>query len=363
VPFVARLELFDRTRDHRIREEHELQAAEKALGETQREIETLTASLTQKLKEAQDLKARAETEARAVATIANQLKAFSSLDEELAGQQRRKDEHANGHQRYLAARQVAETLSERQRLMDELKMVEASATRIVVETKASLDAVAKSIDPAALEASRKAYHERANESAIAEERLKQARRELDRDEKRLLEYIHALAAKSEIQHELARLEAAIALTEKARVILKNAAPHVAQHLCRRIASRAQQIYNQINHDPVELEWNSERYSLRVHPGDRRFAMLSGGEQTKLALAMTLAMIQEFSGLRFCVFDEPTYGVDGDSRTRLADAILAVGQAAGFEQLILVSHDEVFDGRIEHTIRLTKTPAGSAPVIE
>jgi hypothetical protein len=29
------------------------------------------------------------------------------------------------------------------------------------------------------------------------------------------------------------------------------------------------------------------YSLRVTPGDRRFAMLSGGEQTKLALAMTL----------------------------------------------------------------------------
>jgi len=37
-------------------------------------------------------------------------------------------------------------------------------------------------------------------------------------------------------------------------------------------------------------------------------MLSGGEQTKLALAMTLAMIQEFSGLRFAVFDEPTYAV-------------------------------------------------------
>jgi DNA repair protein SbcC/Rad50 len=92
-------------------------------------------------------------------------------------------------------------------------------------------------------------------------------------------------------------------------------------------------------------------------------MLSGGEQTKLALAMTLAMIQEFSGLKFCVFDEPTYGVDGDSRVKLADAILAAQAAAGFDQLLLVSHDDVFDGRIEHTVRLTKTAAGTQPIIE
>ena len=34
--------------------------------------------------------------------------------------------------------------------------------------------------------------------------------------------------------------------------------------------------------------------------------------------MTLAMIEEFSGLRFCIFDEPTYGVDADSRHKLAE---------------------------------------------
>ena len=56
-------------------------------------------------------------------------------------------------------------------------------------------------------------------------------------------------------------------------------------------------------------------------------MLSGGEQTKLALAMTLAMIQEFSGLHFAVFDEPTYAVDSESRQKLADAILEAQKAA------------------------------------
>ena len=92
-------------------------------------------------------------------------------------------------------------------------------------------------------------------------------------------------------------------------------------------------------------------------------MLSGGEQTKLALAMTLAMIQEFSGLRFCVFDEPTYGVDAESREKLGEAMLAAQKAAGLEQLIIVSHDEAFDGKIEHTILLRKTAANGTEVVE
>jgi exonuclease SbcC len=92
-------------------------------------------------------------------------------------------------------------------------------------------------------------------------------------------------------------------------------------------------------------------------------MLSGGEQTKLALAMTLAMIQEFSGLKFCIFDEPTYGVDADSRQKLADAILKLQELGEnrLDQLILVSHDDAFEGRIEHVVLIKKAGReGSLP---
>jgi exonuclease SbcC len=156
------------------------------------------------------------------------------------------------------------------------------------------------------------------------------------------------------------------LTQIARRVLQKAAPKVAQHVCRRVAARAQQIFNQINPEPIELEWMAEKYSLRIDPGDRRFAMLSGGEQTKLALAMTLAMIQEFSGLQFCVFDEPTYAVDADSRQKLADAILRLQDVneSKLEQLLLVSHDDAFEGRIENVVLIRKTgSAGSMPCDE
>jgi len=137
--------------------------------------------------------------------------------------------------------------------------------------------------------------------------------------------------------------------------------NLAQHLCNRIATRAQGIYNQINSDPIELKWDADRYSLRVTPGERRFAMLSGGEQTKLALAMTLSMIEEFSGLKFCIFDEPTYGVDAESRHKLADAILQAQEAAGLNQLLLVSHDDAFEGKIEHAILLEKSATSGTAV--
>ena len=136
---------------------------------------------------------------------------------------------------------------------------------------------------------------------------------------------------------------------------------MAQHLCDRIAARAQRLFNRINHDPSELAWSAERYSLRIEPGERRFAMLSGGEQTKLALAMTLAMIQEFSTLRFCLFDEPTYGVDVDSREMLADAIVEVQKISGLDQLLLVSHDDAFDGKIEHVVCVRKSAATGTAV--
>lgn len=164
---------------------------------------------------------------------------------------------------------------------------------------------------------------------------------------------------------LGKLHACIELTQKARHILQKTAPLVAQHVCNRIAERSQQIFNQINSEPVELNCNSERYSLRISPGDRRFATLSGGEQTKLALAMTLAMIQEFCGLKFCVFDEPTYGVDADSRHKLADAIVRLQDVneSRLDQILLVSHDDAFEGKIENVVMIRKTASeGSAPVL-
>jgi DNA repair exonuclease SbcCD ATPase subunit len=290
--------------------------------------------------------------------IQGNVSALGDLDAELRRVREVLESNAAGHRAYLAARSLAGELAVRETQLAEGRVAWESLVKKLAETEAAFATARQNFDSTALAIARRDLQDASAVLATHTANLANAKKEHCHQEQRVREREAALLERAALDLEIARLNAAIALTEKARTVLKNAAPSVAQHLCNRLAAQAQQLFNRIHPEPAELEWNSERYSLRIHPGERRFAMLSGGEQTKLALAMTLAMIQDFSRLKFCVFDEPTYGVDTDSRDLLASAIVEVQAAAVFDQLLLVSHDDAFDGKIEHVVLLKKTAAGT-----
>jgi DNA repair protein SbcC/Rad50 len=273
------------------------------------------------------------------------------------------EEFRSDYQRFLGSKPSADQRISRETALVDQKEREHRLASELEDAEGILFALNKNFDEAALAAARLNFQEMTAAAATESVHRTNALREAEREEIRFRQWEEARARRDEIDRAIRRLKNAIQLTELARFVLRDSAPIVAQHLCDRIAANAQRIFNRINHDPVEVKWDAvPRYSLRAIPGDRRFAMLSGGEQTKLALAMTLAMIQEFSGLRFCIFDEPTYGVDAESRDRLGDALLQSQRAANLEQLILVSHDDAFDGKIEHTIFLRKSATGGSEVV-
>ena len=299
---------------------------------------------------------RAATAATGKTDIARRqeaIAAFGDLDAESRRLQTAKEASADGHRTFLAEKAKADDFANREKALAEAMAALDALEKNVAAADTTLAAARQDFDADALAAARRDLQEATAAAATCLAELASVKAELDREQKRVGELAAAQQEKAALDLEIARLNASIALTEKARTILKNAAPQVAQHLCDRIAAQAQQIFNRLNHDPCELVWSAQQYSLRIQPGDRRFAMLSGGEQTKLALAMTLAMIGEFSTLRFCLFDEPTYGVDADSREKLADAIVEVQKISGFDQLLLVSHDDAFDGKIEHVVCVKK----------
>jgi DNA repair protein SbcC/Rad50 len=267
------------------------------------------------------------------------------------------------YQRYLGAERSADQKRSRESDLATHAETERCRRSELIRSESRVLELSKSFNEADLAVARRRLEEMNTSAAKEVAEFENARREADREEARFREWEDARARRDEIDRAIRRLERAANLAELARVVLRDSAPIVAQHLCDRIAGYAQRIFNRINHDPVELRWEAiPRYSLRIAPGERRYAMLSGGEQTKLALAMTLAMIQEFSELRFCIFDEPTYGVDAESRDKLGEAMLETQRAADLEQLILVSHDDAFDGKIEHTIFLRKTSAHGTEVL-
>lgn len=358
-----RLKEIKQEKADRVVKEENLKSAREELKNVEQEIEGLARNEKEKEKEARKFDEEAAAFKIAVEAFDDQLKPYASLDKEIESTATLRDGNKAGHERCLKAKALAEDLTPRRRQLNERKQAEDGANVALKKSENVLRETRGSFNVDNLKAARLEYDKKLGEATVAETNLVHAKAELSKQEVRFNEWKEACREQAQISQEIARIDAAIDLTELARKTLRDAAPAVAQHICNRIAARAQVVFNRINPDPVELTWDAERYSLRITPGDRRFAMLSGGEQTKLALAMTLAMVEEFSGLRFCIFDEPTYGVDADSRSKLADAILEVHKAAGLDQLLLVSHDDAFEGKVEHAILLKKSAVSGTVVLQ
>ena len=70
---------------------------------------------------------------------------------------------------------------------------------------------------------------------------------------------------------------------------------------------------------------------------------------------------EFSTLRFCISGVPTNGVA--TRSKLADAILLVYNAARLYHLLLISHADASEGKVEHAILLKKSVVSGTVVTQ
>lgn len=360
--FLQRSSEHETSKSERTRDLQTVSQLKSRISEISKEVTQLAEQVTMKDEERTRCTQLAKECADSLIGLDEQLKPFASLAEQIKAQQQQKNENHEGYENFLKAKIVANELSARKEALDLAKGKQAEAKLSVEERETILKAAKEAFDPEKLELAKEDYQTKREAVTSIQTNLTHARKEAGLQQSRYNQWLTACKEQEQVTAEMDRLQAAIEVTDFARKLLQRAAPAVAQHLCDRIATRAQLLYNTINPDPIELSWDATRYSVKIVPGDRRFAMLSGGEQTKLALALTLAMIEEFGGLSFCIFDEPTYGVDADSRQKLADAIIEAQSAAGLEQLLLVSHDDAFEGKIEHAILLNKSAStGSALV--
>jgi len=64
----------------------------------------------------------------------------------------------------------------------------------------------------------------------------------------------------------------------------------------------------------------------------------------------LALLKKLSALNIAFFDEPTQNMDELRRMNLAEQIRRV---RGFDQLIVISHDDTFEQGLDSIIRLKK----------
>ena len=290
---------------------------------------------------------RLESERR---ILVEQLESYKDLDSQISEANEMRDATAKAHATVLANEAVASSLAERveaQALAE--KALDESRSQFAAGTE-ELAAVSKEYDSNRHAAERKELQDLQQKQAELRATFEAAKRredELAAELGRLTEI--RLAMQAEFR-ERERHEATAEATEFIRTTLKEAAPLVARNYVYRVSLEANQMFREISGNAEQtLKWGEDYGIFLEEAGyDRPFISLSGGEQMAAALSVRLALLKQLTDIRIAFFDEPTTNMDAERRENLAQQIGRIGH---FDQLFVISHDDTFEGYMDHEIRV------------
>lgn len=284
------------------------------------------------------------------AEIARLLVPYHDLDERLDALRRSRDQCRADHEAYRAAEVLAQALDDRSKALAQAESQASTARAEVSQAQRRLDEAARSYDQ---EAHRRAVDRRGDLDASIGD-VKARMEEADREEGRLnseLDRVQQYELKlATHRRHLEQIEEERQLAATLRQAIRAAGPEITRQLLTRISRMASRINAEIlNQAGVELEWTDTYEIVTKRQGETRgFAQLSGGEQMAAALAVRLAILRDLSNVRVAFLDEPTAHLDQERRTNLGDQ---VQRLQGFDQLVVISHDDTFDGLFGHVIRI------------
>jgi exonuclease SbcC len=277
---------------------------------------------------------------------------YASLDADIAALDAEIVRARPGHTRYLQHENAAAQLAEREREHAAAITSEATTAREAQATAAALAEAQRRFDGQALaEADARAKDLRSRQGSLRET--------LAHTEAALAALDHQIAHGEELLAELERagvergeLAEMRTMLEQFRDTIREAGPLVTQRLLGQISTEANAIFGEVIGDhSATLAWVDEyEITLTRNGVQRTFALLSGGEQMAAALATRLALLRRLTGLDLAFFDEPTQNMDSERRSALAEQIRRV---RGFEQLIVISHDDTFEQGLDSVIHLEK----------
>jgi len=317
-------------------------AGKRALAERRPEAERQQAQA-----EAQRCEAEAD-----LARLGELLAPYATLDADIQALEAEIARARPGHTRYLQHENAAGQLAERER-------EHRAATDHAAATAREADAAAAALAEAQRRFDAQALAEadaRANDLRSQQGRLRETQRHTDALlttlDQQIAQGEQLLAELERARVERGELTEMRTMLEQFRNAIKEAGPLVTQRLLSQISAQANAIFGEIIGDHAAvLAWvNDYEITLTRNGVSRTFALLSGGEQMAAALAMRLALLRRLTGLDLAFFDEPTQNMDAERRSALAEQIRRV---RGFDQLIVISHDDTFEQGLDSVIHLEK----------
>lgn len=286
------------------------------------------------------------------ANLRNQLESFATLDKELAEVNLLLADCQNDYQTFLANQSTASLLP---KLEQDLEKIVASSANVRAELEAKETELIQ-ISP------KYSYEEHSEKRNLINKlihevaQLESESKHTETQKQNLFNQLERLAVvKREQTDKIAerdRLSKLHELADFIRDCLRKAGPYITEAYLYTVSLEANLLYREISgNSMISLRWGLDYEIIMEEEGrDRPFHNLSGGEQMTAAISVRLALLKEFSDLRFAFFDEPTTNMDEERRRNLAQQI---GRIKEFEQLFIVTHDDSFEGFTDNIIQLTK----------
>jgi len=284
--------------------------------------------------------------------LQKQLAVYASLDSNIAQQEAMRLSSEEGYRNYLQHKKEAQTLPEReQSYQQQLQTTEQAAQTLQEAEQAYLNAQA-AFDADELKNVLMLIEQLNRDLAKLAIEMQHQQDKINELERQIVQAEEQLIKLEEARKEHHTLEDLNAMMEQFRKLIKEAAPYVLKAMLNDISAQANRIFGEIMGDHAsELSWEHDYEVVLSRRGVKRtFAQLSGGEQMSAALAVRLALLKKLSTLNIAFFDEPTQNMDELRRMNLAEQIRRV---RGFDQLVVISHDDTFEQGLDSIVRLKK----------
>jgi DNA repair protein SbcC/Rad50 len=293
---------------------------------------------------------RLESERR---ILAEQLESYKDLDQDWVTTSNTRDATADAYRAFIVNEALAKLFAEREEKFTAVRAELDVAERRLAEAEAAYNKSSEGYDRERHLAERRELQELGKRQVELETTYNViVKQETDF----AAELVRLEAIRLSMQDEFRekeRLEKVRETTDFIRTTLKEAAPLVARNYVWHVSHEANQMYREITGNAERtLKW-TEDYGICLEEGgyDRPFVSLSGGEQMAAALSVRLALLKQLSDIRIAFFDEPTTNMDAERRENLAQQI---GGIKHFDQLFVISHDDTFEGYMDHEIRVGKS---------
>lgn len=290
---------------------------------------------------------------KAADELKKDLEKYSSLDTDISEAKRNLGELEPLYRKYLQNQPLASRFMEYKKETEGLEKTIAEEENKQTESQKQYGEAGAGFDAESFEREERACAELGAKVRGLEVEHREKDGQLQKLKREIADMEKYLAKIAELESKLENEKQFRDFAKFIRETLRDSAQHIVLELIGEISEEANSLYCAIMDDfSQELRW-SEDYGIIVKESgeEKNFHQLSGGEKMGAALALRLALLKMLSNSDFVFLDEPTQNMDEIRRENLSEQIMNI---KGFKQIFVISHDDTFNEKYGHVVKIEKT---------